>query len=110
MTTTIIVVLDEGDSHRGEIMFAESVEQAERILETTLQSGVERTRLRVFNGIEHCLQVSYRPIVQLGGSADGDRTPAAAPEAPDTPEDSESREGSLRFSSLFRRDPPISDW
>lgn len=115
MPTTVIVVLDEGDPHRGEITFAESIEHAQRILEEALQSGVDRARLRVFNATEHSLRVSYKPVVELEGFAGAERAPVEAPagpaEDPDTPEDSETPEGgSVRFSSLFRRDTPVNEW
>ena len=66
MTTKIIVlVADRGDPKHGEVVVLGSAAEAERLVETFLEAGYEKERVRVFAGAEMEAQVSQRPKVEL---------------------------------------------
>ena len=66
MTTKFIVlVADRDDPKHGEIVVVDTTAEAERLVETLLEAGFERERVRVFTGSEMEAQVSQRPKVEL---------------------------------------------
>ena len=66
MTTKFIVlVADRDDPKHGEIVVVDTTAEAERLVETLLEAGFERERVRVFTGTEMEAQVSQRPKVEL---------------------------------------------
>ncbi len=66
MTTKFIVlVADRGDPKHGEIVVVDTTAEAERLVETLLDAGFDRERVRVFSGAEMEAQVSQRPKVEL---------------------------------------------
>ena len=98
-TKAIIVVTDIDDEKHGEISIVDDIKRAERLVETLIEAGFDRERIRVFSGSELDVQVSNRPVVSLGkgegaveGSAAEDRKA----------EDAGSAESNVKFSSLFR--------
>ena len=113
-TVTVVVVFDAEDSNRAEVAALESPESAERLLESLLEAGYPRERMRVFSGSEVNMAVSYRPVVSLDGETAGGPEPEPAdPEdeaEPPVPEaEPESEEPSpAAQSDVFRRDglPP----
>ncbi len=66
MTTKFIVlVADRDDPKHGEIVVVDTTAEAERLVETLLDAGFDRERVRVFTGTEMEAQVSQRPKVEL---------------------------------------------
>ena len=66
MTTKFIVlVADRDDPKHGEIVVVDTTAEAERLVETLLEAGFDRERVRVFTGTEMEAQVSQRPKVEL---------------------------------------------
>ena len=66
MTTKFIVlVADRDDPKHGEIVVVDTTAEAERLVETLLEAGFDRERVRVFTGAEMEAQVSQRPKVEL---------------------------------------------
>jgi hypothetical protein len=64
----IVMVSDLDDAIHGEINVLEGPDQASRFVETLLESGFERERIRVFVGDEMMMEVHHRPVVQLLGN------------------------------------------
>ena len=117
---TLVVVYEQDDDKRGEITIVENSQKAARVVETLLEAGFERDRIRIFTGGEMSMQVTHRPVVALvdGGSpatVDSSETmeePAKAPKAAATAaepvlvkaavkEAPLTRDG-VRFSQAFR--------
>ena len=69
-STTLVVVYEQNDEKRGEITIVENAQKAARLVETLLEAGFERERIRIFTGGEMSIQVTHRPVVALvdGGS------------------------------------------
>ncbi len=66
MTTRVIVlVADRNDPRHGEITIRDNTAEAERLVETLLEAGIEQDRIRVFAGGEMDAQVTHRPVVAL---------------------------------------------
>ncbi len=66
MTAKVIVlVADRDDPKHGEIVVVDTTTEAERLVETLLDAGFDRERVRVFTGTEMEAQVSQRPKVEL---------------------------------------------
>ena len=119
----LVLVTDRDDSKHGEITVLDDPRKAERLVETLIEAGFERERVRIFNGAEMDIQVSHRPVVSLLGDpepGDESETVAEAPveeqevqpileESVDT--DSEEQpepaiayvQNGVRFSTLFRQ-------
>jgi hypothetical protein len=124
----IVLVTDRGDSNHGEISVLDEPRRAEKLVETLLEAGFERERIRVFAGSQSDFEVSQRPVVALVGEGEEGEPQAgsgghevAAEEPSQAVEETEpgSREegerepeeevpataqtaGPVRFSSLFR--------
>lgn len=123
-TQLVVFVADQDDPRRGEVTVLDDPRKAERLLETLLEAGFERERIRIFHAAELEMEVKHRLVVSL--VADAARESAAAaeaaeesPVASDDPPGSESAEGQpdaeegeaadgpfvqngVRFSSMFR--------
>ena len=66
MTSKVIVLIaDAADSKYGEVAVLESTAEAERLIETFLESGYDPERIRAFAGTEIEARVSHRPRVDL---------------------------------------------
>jgi hypothetical protein len=66
----MVIVSDVDDAKHGMITVVESVGKAGRLVESLLEEGFERDRIRVFAGGEMAMQVRHRPVVTFG--ADGE--------------------------------------
>lgn len=110
---TVVMVLDRDDPRRGEITMLGGTEEAARLAEDLLESGIETERIRIFDATELTMKVAHKPVVSLGeGPAveqpselpeDDGPAPYVADESPGEPAEEEPlvRNG-VRFSSLFR--------
>ncbi len=66
MTVKVIVLIaDAADSKYAEVAVLESTAEAERLVETFLESGYDPGRIRTFAGTEMEARVSQRPKVDL---------------------------------------------
>jgi hypothetical protein len=63
------MVLDSDDPSHGEIKMLADGNEAARLAEDLLESGVEVERIRVFDAIELSLKVAHRPVVSLGADS-----------------------------------------
>ena len=63
---TVVMVLDRDDPSHGEIKMLADGNEAARLAEDLLESGVEVERIRVFDAVELSLKVAHRPVVSLG--------------------------------------------
>ena len=61
----IVLVADRDDPKHGEIVVVDTTAEAERLVETLLDAGFDRERVRVFSGTEMEAQVSQRSKVEL---------------------------------------------
>ena len=82
--STVVMVLDRDDPSHGEIKMLADGNEAARLAEDLLESGVEVERIRVFDAIELSLKVAHRPVVSLGTDT-GDEFAGASPESLDQP-------------------------
>jgi len=84
---TIVMIYDQDDNKHGEISVMESPQKAARLVETLLEAGFERDRIRVFTGDEMGMQVTHRPVVALvNGGAPAAQPSETSEEAPAAPE------------------------
>ena len=119
---TIVLIYDQSDEKRAEISVLDNAHKAARLVETLLEAGFEKERIRIFTGAEMEMQVTHRPVVALIG---GDAPEETHDKAIDAPAEHEAepeealprakaelqeagvnvtpgvRDG-VRFSSLFR--------
>jgi len=81
---TLVVVYEQNDEKRGEITIVENAQKAARLVETLLEAGFERERIRIFTGGEMSMQVTLRPVVALvdGGSPATQASSETTEEAP----------------------------
>jgi hypothetical protein len=121
---TVVMVLDQDDPNRGEIKLLADGNEAARLAEDLLESGVDVERIRVFDAVELALKVAHRPVVSLGTGAGEEITsdrsdtfdepePIVARTEPAEAEPEEEAEAvageplvrnGVRFSSLFKSD------
>ena len=119
---TVVMVLDRDDPNRGEIKMLADGNEAARLAEDLLESGVEVERIRVFDAVELALKVAHRPVVSLG-TGTGEEIVAEMPDPlddvqplvaslPDAEDEAEGEavaaeplvRNGVRFSSLFKSD------
>ncbi len=110
----VLVVSDENDRKHGEISVLDTAHEAERLVETLLEAGLDQERIRVFTGSESEFATTYRPVVSLGDEADQKTEPARfegnhlEPEATEIEAETEAEALALHsgtgssVSSLFR--------
>ena len=67
----VLVVSDEHDGKHGEISVLDTADDAERLVETLLESGIDQNRIRVFAGAEAGFETNYRPVVSLVDEPNG---------------------------------------
>lgn len=110
----VLVVSDESDGKLGEISVLDTAHEAERLVETLLESGIDQNRIRVFAGAEAEFETVYRPVVNLfdeaNATAELDRPVSDKAGVKAHSGNGRSR-GSVRPSSLFRsaRDDDATD-
>ncbi len=63
----IVLVSDLDDANHGELNTLGSQEEASRLIESLLESGFEKERIRAFHANRIEMQVSHRPVVALVG-------------------------------------------
>ncbi len=61
--STIVMILDLDDPKRGEINVVNEAAEAERMVESLLQSGFAQDRIRVFSATGLELKIVHRPVV-----------------------------------------------
>lgn len=61
----IVVISDRDDAKRGEVTVVDSPRKGELLVETLLEAGFERERIRLFSGEQLNMRVSRRPAVAL---------------------------------------------
>lgn len=113
----IVLVADQDDPKHGEITVLEGRERAERMVETLLEAGFQRERIRVFTGSEMEVEITHRPVVSLVAQGLSSGEWNEAPEGEEEPEPVEAgldqepeksiasgayTQGGVRFSSMFR--------
>jgi hypothetical protein len=122
----IVLVSELDDATHGEIHVFDGPDEAAKLVETLLESGFGRERLRVFAASELAVQVTHRPVVSLVSSKaqakeEDDEQPADSPAAEEEPAPKPMRRApampqaepvavdappfvkdGMRFSSLFR--------
>lgn len=108
----IVVLADQDHPKRGEITVVDNQRTAIHLVETLLEAGFDRDRIRLFSGERAEMQVSARPVVVLVG--DPPATDAADSLADREPESEAAKletsgeeatpfiKDGVRFSSLFR--------
>ena len=114
----IVLVADREDERHGEITIVSDARKAERLIETLLEAGFERERIRIFSGGEMDIEVAQRPVVSLVKEhleAHAQEEDSLAEEGAEPEEERAGRDGvvekapaavlvqsGVRFSSLFR--------
>src|SRR5574342_476751 len=69
MTAQFMVLLTEdGDATRGEVKFLGSPNDVANYIEVLLEAGHAREKVRVFQGEEIGVEISYRPVVSLSAA------------------------------------------
>ena len=69
MTAQFMVLLTEdGDATRGEVKFLNSPNDVANYVEVLLEAGHVREKIRVFQGEEIGVEISYRPVVSLSAA------------------------------------------
>ena len=82
MTAKVIVFVENsGDQRFGEVSVLDTAGEAERLLETLLDAGYDRQRIRVFSGAEMEARVSHRPTVALVSGDQEEVSESGAPHA-----------------------------
>jgi hypothetical protein len=89
----IVMVSDLDDAVHGEINVLDGPDLATRFVETLLESGFERERIRVFVGDEMMMEVHHRPVVSLLGSPRTGKEEPQEEEAPEAPQREEEEAG-----------------
>jgi hypothetical protein len=100
----IVLVCDLDDAIHGEINVLDGPEETTRFVESLLESGFERERIRVFLGDEMQMEIHHRPVVSLLGN---ERTSAEEPirqDAEVAPQDSDEAESVTTRSATLQPD------
>ena len=72
VTQVLVLVADRDDRNLTEITVLDKRADAERLLQTLLEAGIEQQRIRIFSGTELHAQVTLKPVVTLDvGDTDG---------------------------------------
>ena len=72
MTQVLVLVADRDDPNHTEVTVLDKRADAERLLQTLLEAGIEQQRVRIFSGTEMHAQVTHKPVVTLDvGDTDG---------------------------------------
>jgi hypothetical protein len=79
---TVLMVLDRDDPKRGEITMLREPQEAARLAEDLIESGVDVERIRIFDATEMEMRVVHKPIVTLGADAAAGEPAYAAEEPP----------------------------
>ena len=99
------MVSDESDGKQGEVSVLGTAHEAECLVETLLESGIDQNRIRIFAGAEAGFETTYRPVVSLfdepNETAGPDR-PVSDKEAVTAHSGNGRLRGGVRPSSLFR--------
>jgi len=104
---TMVVVYEQDGSKRGEITVVENAQKAARLVETLLEAGFQRDRIRIFIGAEMSMQVTHRPVVALvDGGSTNEETGETTEEAPKTQKAEVEAEPSLAKASA--KDAPLT--
>ena len=74
----IVIVTDLDEPAHGEINVVDSAREAARLVETLLEAGFERDRIRVFVADEMDMQVTQRPVVALVRNGATAKSPTVA--------------------------------
>ena len=90
MSKVIVFVAGRGDPRFGEVRVFDISGEAERLVETLLEAGYDRQRIRVFCGVEMEARVSQRPVVAL---VTGDREEVSESESPEALADQKEAAG-----------------
>ena len=99
----IVMVSDLDDAVHGEINVLDGPDLATRFVETLLESGFERERIRVFVGDEMMMEVHHRPVVSLLGNS---RTGKEEPQEEEAPDEAPSTKRKRQAPPL-RRAPAL---
>jgi hypothetical protein len=108
----IVLVCDLDDAIHGEINVLDGAEAAARFVETLLESGFERERIRVFVGDEMQMEVHHRPVVSILGTERASTEDAPATEvAPQesTPEQETATARSATLQSEEEAEPFVKN-
>ena len=101
----VLVVSDKSDAKQGEVSVLDTAHEAERLVETLLESGIDQNRIRVFAGAEAGFETIYRPVVSLfdepNETANPDR-PVSDKAAVKARNGNGRSQGSVRPSTIFR--------
>lgn len=112
----IVMVADNEDGKRGEITVLEDAHKAEVLIETLLEAGFQRERIRLYTGEATDIEVNYRPVVALVDGEDESpalespppREPVTAAAPAEEPAPAQEQQAApfvkdgVRFSSLFQ--------
>ncbi len=72
MTQVLVLVANRDDPNHIEVTVLNERADAERLLQTLLEAGIEQQRVRIFSGTEMHAQVTHKPVVTLDvGDTDG---------------------------------------
>ena len=97
MSTKVIVLVDDKETEGSTKMtVVDTAEQAERLVETILETGYAAQRVRIFAATQNEFVTTYRPVVSFLAE---DETPAANNARRQTPAAANSR--TERSSSPF---------
>lgn len=79
---TLILIRDQENADRMELVEFTEAQEAERYLEQLLADGADPSAVRVFNAEELDMQISHRPVVSLNPGGEESRPQTEAQEAP----------------------------
>jgi hypothetical protein len=64
----MVLLTEDGDVTRGEVKFLNSSNDVANYIEVLLEAGHAREKVRVFQGEEIGVEISYRPVVSLSAA------------------------------------------
>lgn len=119
MAARTLIILNNGDPNRVEMTEFSDAQEAQSYVEELLAAGTPQEQIRAFNAVELDMQVSHRPVVSFGGSAETSSQPVASGQVQASVDGAAAVDGStegageeetpmvrdgVRFSSLFKPD------